>query len=616
MLSFNQVSVYRGGRQILKDLSFVIHGGQNVGLTGANGAGKSTLLALAAGHLAADTGDVRRAGGQVIAEVAQDIDVTSQVVIEFVLDGDQRLRHLQSDLEDAEKHNQGERIGTLFAELEAIDGFSAQARAARILSGLGVDEADQHRPLRELSGGQRRRAALAKALMCPSTLLLLDEPTNHLDLDAVIWLESWLQRYTGTLVLVAHDRDFLDQVATTILHLEHACGQLYNGNYSAFEVQRSEALAHQESLRVRQQRQRQHMEKYVERFRYQATKARQAQSRLKALERLPTIADAHVDSQFEFSLPEPESLPNPLLNVEDASVGYSAQPILTGLRMRLQVGQRIGILGRNGAGKSTLVRMLAGELPLLTGQFQAAADLRTGYFAQHQLEQLNPQENAYTHLARIAPTLGEKQLRSTLGGFGFSGDQAFTLVTHLSGGERARLALALVLQQKPNLLLLDEPTNHLDLEMRHALTVALQDYKGALLVVSHDRSLLRNVVDELWLVADGNSTIYAGDLDDYVLWLKQSRRKSQNSQATTEAVVQAKPNTVRKLNYKERQELNALPDLVERLEEEQSELQMQLADPEFYKTAVVEKTTQLNQRLIEIELKLQQQYERWTELDV
>ena len=615
MLSFNSVGVYRGGRQILKNVSFVLHDGSKTGLTGANGAGKSTLLALAAGRLQGDSGEIRRAGGQIIAEVAQDFHATSHPVIDFVLDGDARFRQLQSQLLEAEHSNQGERIGTLYAELEAIDGFAAEARAARILSGLGVFEPDQRRPLLELSGGQRRRAALARALMCPSSLLLLDEPTNHLDMDAVIWLEGWLQRYTGTLLLVAHDRDFLDQVATSILHLEHSGGQFYSGNYSAFEAQRSADLARQQALRNRQRREREHLQKFVERFRYKASKARQAQSRLKALERMPAIAQAHVDSPFHFSLPEPFSLPNPLLDVEGASTGYGTVAVLSNIQLRLQPGQRIGVLGRNGAGKSTLVRMLAGALPVTRGLYQAAADLRTGYFAQHQLEQLRADEGAYGHLARTAPGLGEQQLRAQLGGFGFSGDQAYTPVAHLSGGERARLALALVLQNKPNLLLLDEPTNHLDLEMRHALTVALQDFKGALLVVSHDRHLLRNVVDELWLVSAGSVKSYDGDLDDYVYWLKQNRRESRNACRAPGLALAAKPVVRRKLSYKEQRELAALPDQVENLEAEQTELQNRLADPQLYKSEAADRINGFSLRLNEIERELERYYARWSDLE-
>ncbi len=615
MLSFNRVSVYLGARQILKDVSFVIHAGQKVGLTGANGAGKSTLLALAAGHLSADAGDISRSGGQVVAEVAQDIVATRRTVRDYVLDGDQRLRQLQSELDQAQKLDQGERIGALYAEFEAISGFTAEARAARILSGLGVADSDQQRSLLELSGGLRRRAVLARALMCPSNLLLLDEPTNHLDLDAVIWLEGWLQRYSGTLLLVAHDRDFLDQVAGAILNLEHGAGQLYSGNYSAFEVQRSEMLAHQQATYVRQQRTREHMQKFVERFRYKATKARQAQSRLKALERMPNIALAHVDSPFKFTLPEPARLPNPLLDIENVSIAYDTTPVLSEVQLRLQPGQRIGVLGRNGAGKSTLVQMLAGALPVNTGRYQAAPDVSIGYFAQHQLEQLHADDNAYIHLARLAPELGEKQLRTLLGGFGFSGDQAFTPVEHLSGGERARLALALVLQLKPNLLLLDEPTNHLDLEMRHALTLALQEFKGALLVVSHDRHLLRNVVDELWLVTAGGVGPYEGDLDDYVRWLKQNRREAREAPPASAQVEVSKPDTKRKLSNKEQRELAALPDQVESLEAEQLSLQSRLSDPEFYKSAAPDETADLNLRLNQIERDLQQRYDRWSELD-
>jgi ATP-binding cassette subfamily F protein 3 len=519
MLQLKDLSFRRGPNLLLEEASITIYPGQKVGLVGANGCGKSSLFALLLGDLHADTGAVAIPVGWEVAHVAQHTPDTSRPAIEFVLDGDRELRQIETELTAADAAGDGLRHGELLGRFESIGGYDAASRAARLLHGLGFAPGDERRPVNSYSGGWRMRLALARTLMCRSDLLLLDEPTNHLDLDAVIWLESWLKSYPGTLVLISHDRDFLDAVGSHILHLEHQHLTLYAGNYSAFERQRAERLAQQQSAYVRQQREIAHMHSFVERFRAKATKARQAQSRVKALERMELIAPAHIDSPFRFGFEPAENLPRPLLRLDRAVAGYGDQPILNGVGFSLEPGDRIGLLGRNGADKSTLIKVLAGELPLLSGQCERAQDLRVGYFAQHQLDQLDRDGTPLGHLRRLDPGATEQTLRNYLGGFGFAGDRALDPIAPLSGGEKARLVLAMIIRQQPNLLLLDEPTNHLDLEMRHALSEALQGFDGALVLVSHDRHLLRVTSDTLMLVDGGGVRPFDGDLDDYPAWL-------------------------------------------------------------------------------------------------
>ena len=525
MLQLLDLSFRRGPNLLLEGASLTIHPGQKVGLVGANGSGKSSLFALLLGRLHADSGDARIPASWVIAHVAQHTPDTDHPAIEFVLDGDPELREIEAALAAADAAGDGLRHGELLGRFESIDGYGAQSRAARLLHGLGFAPGDELRPVDSYSGGWRMRLALARTLMCRSDLLLLDEPTNHLDLDAIIWLEGWLRSYQGTLVIISHDRDFLDAVTSHILHLEQQRLTLYSGNYSAFERQRAERLAQQQSAYVRQQREIAHIHGFVERFRAKATKARQAQSRLKALERMELIAPAHVDSPFRFGFAPAEHLPRPLLRLERAAAGYGERPILRGVGLGLEPGDRIGLLGRNGAGKSTLVKLLAGTLELQAGRCERAQELRIGYFAQHQLDQLDPQGTPLLHLRRIDPGATEQELRNYLGGFGFAGDRALDPVAPLSGGEKARLVLALLIRQRPNLLLLDEPTNHLDLEMRLALGEALQGFDGALVLVSHDRHLLRVTSDTLLLVDGGEVRPFDGDLDDYPLWLAARERE-------------------------------------------------------------------------------------------
>ncbi len=519
MLQLRNLSLRRGPRLLLEGADLTVHPGQKLGLVGPNGCGKSSLFALIRGELHVDTGDLAVPATWEIAHVAQQTPSGDQPAIEFVMDGDRELREVQGGIAAAEAADDGLRQAALHAKLESIGGYTAESRAGRLLHGLGFAAGDERRAVDSYSGGWRMRLALGRALMCRSDLLLLDEPTNHLDLDAVIWLEAWLKAYPGTLVLISHDRDFLDAVATHICHIEHGRTNAYAGNYSAFERQRAERLAQQQAAFVSQQREIAHMHSFVERFRAKATKARQAQSRIKALERMELIAPAHIDSPFRFAFRPPQRLPHPLLHLDKAAAGYGERAIFNGVRLTLSPGDRIGLLGPNGAGKSTLIKVLAGELSLLSGQWEGAEYLRTGYFAQHQMDQLRPDDSPLRHLQRLEPKATEQELRDYLGGFAFVGDRAMEPVAPLSGGEKARLALALLIRQRPNLLLLDEPTNHLDLDMRQALAEALQDYEGALVLVSHDRHLLRVTTDELLLVDGGGVAPFDGSIDDYPAWL-------------------------------------------------------------------------------------------------
>ncbi|HVO44902.1 MAG TPA: ATP-binding cassette domain-containing protein [Steroidobacteraceae bacterium] len=532
VLNFTDVTIRRGPRVLFADATFGLFRGEKIGITGANGSGKSSLLALVRGELHPDAGTFEMPGNLAVAHVSQELLTTEAPAIEFVLDGDAELRELERSMADAEARNDGLHLGELFARYQAIGGYDARSRAGRLLHGLGFTTEDESRPVRDFSGGWRVRLNVAQALMCRSDLLLLDEPTNHLDLDAVLWLEKWLREYPGTLLLIAHDREFLDRIVNRIVHIERQGIRAYRGNYSAFEEQRAAELAEQSALYSRQQREIRHMESFVERFRAKASKARQAQSRLKALERMQRIAPAHVDSPFEFSFAQPAKLPRPLLALDEQSAGYasaldkSARVILKGVSLSLNPGDRLALLGRNGAGKSTLMKLLAGELAPLGGTRTEARDLRIGYFAQHQLEQLDTGDSPLGNLRRVGGELAarstEQELRDFLAGFGFRGDRVFEPVGPFSGGEKARLVLALVTYLRPNLLLLDEPTNHLDLEMRQALAVALQEYEGAVVLVSHDRHLLRTVADEFRIVHDGRAEPFDGDLEDYASWLDRA----------------------------------------------------------------------------------------------
>ena len=630
MLRFQAVTLRRGTREILRDVDVTIHKGEHWGIVGRNGSGKSSLLALVLGTrdgngLQADRGEVSLSAGLAMAHVAQETPAVERSALDYVIDGDRELRELEKQLAACDDTaGSGEQQATLFGELEAIDGYTAPARAARLMDGLGFSEAQLQMPVSDFSGGWRMRLNLAQALMCRSDILLLDEPTNHLDLDAVLWLQGWLQNYPGTVLLISHDRDFLDLCVDHIALLSEETLHAYTGNYSAYEHQHASRLEQQQAAHQKQQRTISHLHSYIDRFRAKATKAKQAQSRLKALDKLEEIAPAHVDSPFEFAFFPPTQVPNPLLKLSDARLGYDNAALLDEVSINLLPGDRIGLLGPNGAGKSTLIKALTGELPLLAGTHAPAQNLRIGYFAQHQLEQLHPDDTPLVHLQRLDKQASEQQLRNYLGGFGFIGDQALDPVGPFSGGEKARLVLALLIYQRPNLLLLDEPTNHLDLEMRHALTLALQEFQGALLVVSHDRHLLRTVCDQFVLVADGQALPYDGDLDDYAQWLSNHRRGGQQKTNTSGNTPEKSP-TIDKRQQRQqeaarRQQLKPYRDMVQKsekrlgkLQQQQQQLEQQLADSTLYEADNKEQLKALLAQQAQLKQQLQETESDWLE---
>jgi ATP-binding cassette subfamily F protein 3 len=524
MLSARDLTLRRGPQPLFEQVNFTVFRGNKVGITGANGTGKSSLFAAILRELAPDRGDIDLPAAIKVAHVEQEIAASARPAIEFVLDGDTELRSVQGAIDTAERRDAAMALAELYSSLEAIDGYRAKARAAAIMHGLGFKAADHERAVAEFSGGWRVRLAMARALCSRADLLLLDEPTNHLDLDAIVWLEEWLTAYPGTLLMISHDREFLDSIIDRVLHIENRSVRAYTGNYSQFEQKRAEELALKSVLHARQVKRIAEITAFVNRFRASATKSRQAQSRLKMLQRMERIVPAHVDSPFEFEFSKPLKTPRPLITLEDAVCGYGGTHIVGGLNVSIGPLDRIALLGPNGAGKSTLTKLLAGECPALQGKRIAAPDLSIGYFAQQQLEQLKPDCDAFWHLRNLGgadyAAGDEQKIRDHLGSFGFQGDRAFEPVARFSGGEKARLSLALLVARRPNLLLLDEPTNHLDIEMRQALTVALQSFEGGLVVVSHDRHLIKSVADTLWLVADGKLQEFAGDLDDYQQWLR------------------------------------------------------------------------------------------------
>ncbi len=587
MLEFKELALRRGPKLLLEQVSMQIHPGQKVGVTGANGSGKSSLFALILGEIGPDHGDFSLPRDWVVAHVSQQTPSDSRPAIEYVLDGDAQLRSVERELSAARARGDGEAEAHAHAAYESIDGYAARSRAGRLLAGLGFAPDDEERPVDAFSGGWRMRLNLAQALMCRSDLLLLDEPTNHLDLDTVIWLEGWLKAYAGTLLMVSHDRDFLDGVVGHVVHLEHNRATLTPGNYSAFERIRAERLAQRRAEFKKQQREIAHMRAFVERFRAKATKARQAQSRLKALARMELIAPAHVDSPFHFSLLEPEKNPVPLLKLDAAAAGYGAKTVLSGVRLALSPGDRIGLLGLNGAGKSTLIKLLAGMLQPTAGERLPARDLSIGYFAQHQLDHLDPEASPLLHLIRLDPDAPEEALRTYLGGFGFSGDDALRPSGPFSGGEKSRLALALLTYRRPNLLLLDEPTNHLDLEMRQALAVALQEFPGAMVIVSHDRHLLRVSCDRLLLVDAGTVDEFDGSLDDYPAWLVARSRARREPAAPTRGADARKAERRRGAEQRRllaplRRQLRQAEEALTALHARQRDLERDLADPQAY----------------------------------
>ena len=618
MIRLDSLTLQRGAQRLIDHADLNLHYGWKVALIGANGAGKSSLFKLILGELSQDTGDMTTPPRHKIAHMAQEVPSTDRRAIDYVLDGDLELRELQAKLAKAEAEH-STHIGELHAQIEAIDGYRAESRAFTLLNGLGFSNTDATKPVNTFSGGWRIRLNLAKALMSRSDLLLLDEPTNHLDLDATIWLEQWLNAYPGTLILISHDRSFIDATADQVVHLYQQKLTLYKGNYSAFERMRAERLAQQQAAFDKQQERIAHIESFVRRFKAKASKAKQAQSRIKELERMEMISAAHIDSPFSFRFDASDKISSPLLNIYNADLGYGVESkILNGVSLTLVPGQRIGLLGRNGAGKSTLVKSLVGDLALLSGERATGEHLKIGYFAQHQLEALDMNASVLLHLQRIAPKASEAELRSFAGSFGFSGDDALEAIGRFSGGEKARLALALIAWHKPNLLLLDEPTNHLDLEVRHALTLALQGFEGSIILVSHDRHLLANTVDQFLLVAEGKVTEFDGDLDDYHQWLA-SQRQNQNAPAIeseNRSQSAADRKEQKRLEAEKRAKLSPLRKKIEKLEKEMhsnseklSELETLLSDTDLYSEtrkdelkSLLAKQGELKSKLEEIEL--------------
>ncbi|MEH6575639.1 MAG: ATP-binding cassette domain-containing protein [Amphritea sp.] len=594
MIQLNQLSLQRGTLRLLDKAQLTIHATQKVGIVGANGVGKSSLFKMILGDLQPDEGELQLPGNLTIAHMAQEVSDSDRRALDHVLDGDHRLRQVQQALEQAEQSHNHHRIGELHAELDAIGGYSAESRAHQLLNGLGFLTSDAERTVNTFSGGWRIRLNLAQALMCHSDILLLDEPTNHLDLDATIWLEQWLRNYPGTLLLISHDRDFLDAVTTHIAHMFQNKIDLYKGGYSDFEIRRAERLSQQQAQHEKQQVRIAEIENFVRRFKAKATKAKQAQSRVKELQRMELIAPAHVDSPFTFSFEASEKISFPLLTLDKCELGYKSA-VLNQVSLNLAPGARIGLLGPNGAGKSTLIKSLTEDLPLLAGERKAGEHLKIGYFAQHQLEALDLEASPTLHIKRISPKASEQEIRNYLGSFDFLGDRALEPVKLFSGGEKARVALALIAWQKPNLLLLDEPTNHLDLEVRHALTLALQSFEGALILVSHDRHLLRNTVDEFLLVANNKVAPFNGDMDDYQQWLANQRRE-QNQTSTSERENRSSSAAERKeqkrLEAERRSLLRPLKKAIDKLETEletltdqQQQVEAKLADNSLYDEA-------------------------------
>ena len=629
MIKLSNVSLLRGRKMLLEEASAQVFPGHKVALIGSNGCGKSTLFALLRSELSVDAGDCSVPNDWRIVSVAQETPATDRTAIDYVVDGDKHLRNLQAQLEAAEKSGDGVKIGQIHGQLEQAGAYDVEARAATILSGLGFTNVQLSAPVSDFSGGWRMRLNLAQALLCPSDLLLLDEPTNHLDLDAVIWLEKWLQRYAGTLLLISHDKAFIDNTVAQIISVEQQKLITYTGNYSSYETQRAERIRLQNIEYEKQQQKVAHLNSFITRFKAKASKAKQAQSRIKQLEKMETLLPAHMASPFSFSFAPPSALPNPLVQMEKIQLGYDDHIVLQQVKLNLVPGSRIGLLGRNGQGKSTLIKLLAGVHAPKQGIFNTAKGLKIGYFAQHQLETLDANATPLLHLQRIDEKATEQQLRDYLGGFGFNGDEALAPVAPMSGGEKARLVLALIVYQKPNLLLLDEPTNHLDLEMRHALNIALQGFEGAMVLVSHDRFLLSSVCEDFYLVDSGEVEPFKGDLDDYRDWIlkQQAAEKAKaNSDAKNEELqetgAQSKPE--RKIDRKEekrreaefRQSVAPLKKAIEKHEKAMdklsaalAEVEASLADTSLYSEdkkaelmSLLDKQTQFKQQLEEEEM--------------
>jgi ATP-binding cassette, subfamily F, member 3 len=586
LIRFSQLTLIRGTKPLLEGADVSLNPGERVGLIGNNGSGKSSLFALLRGELHPDKGDVDFPTHWRVAHVAQETPALDRPAVEYAIDGDVHLRGLEKRLLEAETSNDGNLIGELHGALADADAYTVRSRAEKLLVGLGFSKESLEQPVASFSGGWRMRLNLAQALMCPSDLLLLDEPTNHLDLDAILWLEDWLKRYAGTLLIVSHDRDFLDGVVTHIVHIDQKKLRRYTGDYSSFEVQRAQNLVLAAGQIEKQQRERAHLQSFIDRFKAKATKARQAQSRMKMLAKMEDLAPLHAAAPFSFEFREPLRAPNPLLVLEDVQAGYGEKGeekvVLKDVSFSLQSDQRIGLLGVNGAGKSTLIKTIAGALAPLSGSAVFNKGLEIGYFAQHQVEMLRDDQSPRWHLERIAPGVREQELRNFLGGFNFPGDMATSPIENFSGGEKARLALALIVWQRPNLLLLDEPTNHLDLETREALTVALAQFEGTLVLVSHDRHLLRATTDQFMIVADARLQPFDGDLDDYRDWLLKAKTEVVEEKKAFDKVDPPRREKKGVSRKPIESRIKRLEEQMARLNAKKSAIETQLADPAVY----------------------------------
>jgi len=582
MLSFNNLELVLGGKTLFDDVSLTIHHHQKVGLIGANGTGKTSLFKVIKKEIEVDQSSVSYPNDLRISYLAQEVPASDEIALQYVLSGDYRLLEIQHEIELAEKEEKFEILAELYETYSALDGYSAKSKAEQLMVGLGFKSEDFNKPLKDFSGGWRVRLNLAKTLMQPSDLMLLDEPTNHLDLDAILWLSNWIKSFPGALILISHDRDFLDDCVSFIAHLYHQSIELYSGNFTQFEILRAAKLAEIQSNYVKQQKEVAHMQSFINRFKAKATKARQAQSRVKALEKMELIAPAHIDSPFNFTIFETEKISNPLISLSDSSLGYNT-PILSMVNLSIAPGDRIGLLGPNGAGKSTLIKSIVGSISLIDGQREAGTNFKVGYFSQHQVDDLDLSISAFTHIQRLDETQTEKQIRTYLGGFNFKGDKVKDPIHLFSGGEKARLAFAIISYQKPNILLMDEPTNHLDMEMRHALTIALQTFRGAILLISHDRHLLNSSVDHFYLVDNGRVDIFNGDLNDYKNYILDI--KSSDIKETKKKVKSSKDNKednsklIKSLNI----EISKLEKRLLRLNTKLDEANLKLADPDLYK---------------------------------
>ena len=619
MLSFNNLELVLGGKTLFDDVSLTIHHHQKVGLVGANGTGKTSLFKIIKKEIEVDQSTVSFPSDLRISYLAQEVKGTDEIALDYVLSGDSNLIDIQKKIEKAEIDENYEILGELYEVYSSLDGYSAKSKAEQLMVGLGFKSDDFDKPLKDFSGGWRVRLNLAKTLMQPSDLMLLDEPTNHLDLDAILWLSNWIKSFKGAMILISHDRDFLDDCVSYVAHLYQQSIELYSGNYSQFEILRAAKMAEIQSNFIKQQKEVAHMQSFINRFKAKATKARQAQSRVKALEKMELIAPAHIDSPFNFTISETDKISNPLVTLNRAGLGYS-EPILSNVGFTICPGDRIGLLGPNGAGKSTLIKSIVGTLPILDGDRETGTNIKVGYFSQHQVDDLDLSISAFVHIQRLDETKTEKQIRTYLGGFAFKGDKVKDPIRLFSGGEKARLAFAIISYQKPNILLMDEPTNHLDMEMRHALTVAIQTFKGAILLISHDRHLLNSSVDTFYLIDNGALEIFDGDLDDYknyILDIKSSDNKqSKKKKSVKDGLKEDNSEKIKTLNSS----ISKLDKRLFRLNTKLTEVNNKLADPELYSDDSSEDLQDLIRNQLELTNEVEAAEKEWmdkaAELDI